>query len=170
LIKLTAPGVPDFYQGCELWDLSLVDPDNRRPVDFDRRRALLRQIDDATPEQVMQQSDEGLPKLWLIKQALALRGRHPEWFGADADIERLNVRGQRADHAIAYVRAGSVIAVAPRLVVRMGGDWRDTAIDLPAGSWINHLTGDRWTEGSAGVAELLSRFPVALLSQEANPQ
>ena len=170
LIKLTAPGVPDFYQGCELWDLSLVDPDNRRPVDFDRRRALLRQIPDATPEQVMERAGDGLPKLWLIKQGLALRGRHPEWFGADADIQRLNVHGRWSDHAIAYVRAGSVIAVAPRLVVKLGGDWRDTAIDLPEGNWLNHLTGDRWVQGLTGVAELLRRFPVALLSREANLQ
>ncbi len=77
LIKLTAPGVPDFYQGCELWDFSLVDPDNRRPVDFESRRALLKQLDGATPEQVMERAGEGLPKLWLIKQVLALRGRLP---------------------------------------------------------------------------------------------
>ena len=61
LIKLTAPGVPDFYQGCELWDLSLVDPDNRRPVDFDLRRALLPTYLVRTPEQVMARADEGLP-------------------------------------------------------------------------------------------------------------
>ena len=170
LIKLTVPGVPDFYQGCELWDLSLVDPDNRRPVDFDRRRALLRQIRDATPEQVMERAEDGLPKLWLIKQGLALRGRHPEWFGADADIQRLEVRGRRADHAIAHVRAGSVVAVAPRLVVKLGGDWRDTALDLPEGNWLNLLTGDRFAQGPTGVAELLRRFPVALLSREADLQ
>lgn len=170
LIKLTAPGVPDFYQGCELWDLSLVDPDNRRPVDFGRRRALLSQIRDATPERVMERADEGLPKLWLIKQGLALRRRHPEWFGAEADIRRLRVRGSRADHAVAYVRAGSVIAVAPRLTVKLGGDWRNTALELPPGRWLNHLTGERWTDGLNQVAEILRRFPVALFSREANAQ
>ena len=167
LIKLTAPGVPDFYQGCELWDLSLVDPDNRRAVDFGRRRALLSQIKNASPDQVMERADEGLPKLWLIKQGLALRRNHPEWFGAEADIQRLRVRGSRADHAIAYIRAGSVIAVAPRLTVKLAGDWRNTAVDLPEGEWLNHLTGDRWGQGLNGVAELLRRFPVALLSREA---
>lgn len=170
LIKLTSPGVPDFYQGCELWDFSLVDPDNRRPVDFDRRRALLKLLCDATPERVMERADDGLPKLWLIRQGLALRGRHPEWFGADADIQRLDVLGSRADHAIAYLRAGSVIALAPRLVVKLGGDWRDTAIELAEGNWRNHLTGDRWKSGLTGVAELLRRFPVALLSRETDLQ
>jgi (1->4)-alpha-D-glucan 1-alpha-D-glucosylmutase len=131
---------------------------------------LLRQIGDATPEQVLEGAEDGLPKLWLIKQGLALRERHPEWFGADADIEPLDVRGRRADHAIAYLRAGSVIAIAPRLVVKLGGDWGDTTIDLPEGDWLNHLTGDRWTRGAANVAELLRRFPVALLSREAPPQ
>ncbi len=170
LIKLTAPGVPDFYQGCELWNLALVDPDNRRPVDFGRRRVMLRQIRDATPEQVMERADEGLPKLWLVKQGLALRRSHPEWFGAEADIQRLRVWGSRADHAIAYARAGSVVAVAPRLTVKLGGDWRNTAIELPKGRWFNHLSGDRWAEGRIGVAELLRRFPVALLSREAHPE
>lgn len=170
LIKLTAPGVPDFYQGCELWNLYLVDPDNRRPVDFSRRRALLSQIKTATPEQVMERADEGLPKLWLIKQGLALRRRHPEWFGAEADLRRLRVRGGRADHAIAYARAGSVVALAPRLTVKLGGDWRNTAVELPEGNWMNHLTGDRWAEGLNEVAQILRRFPVALLSRESNPQ
>jgi (1->4)-alpha-D-glucan 1-alpha-D-glucosylmutase len=170
LIKLTAPGVPDFYQGSELWDLSLVDPDNRRSIDFDLRRALLRQISEATPEQVMERTDDGLPKLWLIKQGLALRSRHPEWFGADADIKRVDVRGRRADHAVAYMRAGSVIAVAPRLLVKLGGDWRETEINLPQGNWLNHLTGDRWAQGPNELAELLRRFPVALLSREASQQ
>lgn len=170
LIKLTAPGVPDFYQGCELWNLYLVDPDNRRPVDFSRRRALLSQIKTATPEQVMERADEGLPKLWLIKQGLALRRRHPEWFGAEADLRRLRVRGGRADHAIAYARAGSVVALAPRLTVKLGGDWRNTAVELPEGNWINHLTGDRWAEGLNEVAQILRRFPVALLSRESDPQ
>ena len=93
LLKITAPGVPDFYQGTELWNLALVDPDNRRPQDFDLRRRMLADLRNATPEQVMKRFDEGMPKLWLIRQGLALRKQHPEWFGPQAGIEPLEVRG-----------------------------------------------------------------------------
>jgi len=68
LIKLTAPGIPDIYQGTELWDLSLVDPDNRRPVDFAFRRRLLNEIGGLSPEDILARMDEGLPKLWVIRQ------------------------------------------------------------------------------------------------------
>jgi (1->4)-alpha-D-glucan 1-alpha-D-glucosylmutase len=166
LIKLTAPGVPDFYQGCELWDYSLVDPDNRRPVDFECRRALLKQLDGATPEQVMERAGEGLPKLWLVKQGLALRRRHPEWFGGGADFHPMRGRGRRSDHVIAYARAGSVIAVAPRLVVKLGGDWHGTMFAIPEGEWTNRLTGESYRGGAVAMADLLRRFPVALLSRE----
>ena len=80
LIKLTAPGIPDLYQGSELWDLSLVDPDNRRPIDFARRRALLADLASLGPEQVLERMDEGLPKLFVIKRTLQLRREQPESF------------------------------------------------------------------------------------------
>ncbi len=167
LLKLTAPGVPDFYQGCELWDLSLVDPDNRRPVDFARRRALLRQVENASPEQVMERAADGSPKLWLIQKTLKLRNSHPEWFGKDADIAPLRVVGRRSDHIIAYSRADSVLAVAPRLTVKLDGDWRDTIIELPSGEWFDSLGGRRIEGSVVRIEDLLRRFPVALLSREA---
>ena len=104
LLKLTAPGVPDLYQGTEVWDLSLVDPDNRRPVDYDLRRRLLREFEGATPEQVWARVDEGLPKLWLIRQALALRRRQPELFGPQGDYQPLLAKGERAAHVVAFAR------------------------------------------------------------------
>src|SRR4029077_5886502 len=82
LIKLTAPGVPDLYQGTELWTLTLVDPDNRAPVDYTLRRRLLDELEDATPEDIWRRIDEGLPKLWTIRQALGLRRGGPELAGA----------------------------------------------------------------------------------------
>jgi (1->4)-alpha-D-glucan 1-alpha-D-glucosylmutase len=166
LLKLSAPGVPDLYQGTELWDLSLVDPDNRRPVDFARRRALLRGLDDATPERVWAGIEEGLPKLWVIRQVLALRCRRPQWFGAQADYVPLAASGRRAAHAVAFVRAGHVASVVPRLVWRLAGDWQDTTIPLPAGKWRNWLSGENVAGGAVGLAELLRRFPVALLERE----
>ena len=69
LIKLTAPGIPDLYQGTELWDFSLVDPDNRRPVDYEVRRRLLNELPGLSPEAIWQRRQEGLPKLWIIRQS-----------------------------------------------------------------------------------------------------
>ena len=166
LLKLTAPGVPDFYQGTELWNLALVDPDNRQPQDFDLRRRLLADLKDATPEQVMKRIDDGMPKLWLIRNGLAIRKRHPEWFGTQAGIEPIRAHGARRDHVVAFMRGDSVIAIVPRLVAKLGGDWRDTEVELPSGDWTNHLTGDRLRGGPARLADLMRRFPVALLARE----
>ena len=80
LLRLTVPGVPDTYQGTELWDASLVDPDNRRPVDFDRRAALLDAPADAPEAGSLARDGEGAVKLWTIRQALSLRHRHPDAF------------------------------------------------------------------------------------------
>lgn len=166
LLKITAPGVPDFYQGSELWNLALVDPDNRRPQDFDLRRRMLADLRSATPEQVMKRIDEGMPKLWLIRQGLALRKQHPEWFGPQAGIEPLEVRGERRGHVVAFMRGDSVVTIVPRLVAQLGDDWRDTEIDLPRGEWTNHLTGERLRGSRIRLAELMRRFPVALLARE----
>lgn len=97
LLKLTCPGVPDIYQGCELWDLSLVDPDNRRPVDFDLRRRMLFELEQLAPADIWQRRDEGLPKLWTIRQALALRARRPEALDGAADYAPIIARGEQAD-------------------------------------------------------------------------
>jgi (1->4)-alpha-D-glucan 1-alpha-D-glucosylmutase len=166
LLKITAPGVPDFYQGSELWNLTLVDPDNRRPQDFELRRRLLADLRNATPEQVMERIDEGMPKLWLIRQALALRKRRPEWFGKEAGIEPLEVRGERRDHIVAFMRGESVVTIVPRLVAKLGGDWRDTEVELPRGEWTNHLTGERLRGSRIRLPELMQRFPVVLLARE----
>ena len=166
LLKLTAPGVPDTYQGCELWDLSLVDPDNRRPVDWDERRRLLDALDGATAEDVVKRADEGLPKLHLTRQALALRARRPEAFAAGTTYQRVVPSGTAAGHVVAHLRGGVVAAVVPRLVVRLGGRWGDTAVHLPDGRWHNVLTGDDVGGGDVKVSGLLDRFPVALLERE----
>jgi len=166
LLKLTAPGVPDFYQGSELWSFDLVDPDNRRPVDYALRRRLLAEMRCATVDQVIARAGEGLPKLWLIHHALALRQRRPPLFGRHAGYKPLRAHGTRAAHVIAFSRGDGAIAIAPRLPLTLGGDWADTAIALPRGRWHNEFTGDTIDGGEILLAKLLARFPVCLLSRE----
>jgi len=163
LIKLTAPGVPDTYQGGELWDLSLVDPDNRRPVDYELRRRLLGEMNDLKPEQILERSDEGLPKLWLLRQAFSLRNRLPDVFGASGDYEPLEAQGAKANHVLAFSRGSQVISIAVRLVLGLGTDWDDTSLSVPDGRWENVLTGETFQGGARQLSKLLKRFPVALL-------
>jgi (1->4)-alpha-D-glucan 1-alpha-D-glucosylmutase len=166
LLKLCAPGVPDLYQGSELWDLSLVDPDNRRPVDYALRRRLLAETKTMTVEQVWARIDDGLPKMWTIRQALALRRRRPDLFGVGASFEPIRARGSRANHVVAFSRGGAALAIVPRLVMGLGGNWDETSIELPAGSWSNAMTGGTFSGGEVAMRDLLARFPVALLARE----
>lgn len=162
LIKLTAPGVPDFYQGTELWDLSLVDPDNRRPVDFDERRKLLARSAAATPAQLMEAWDSGWPKLWLISRVLEFRRRHAQAFAPEAGYEPLMARGARLAHVFGFRRGERVVVLVPRFVLTLGDDWGDTSVALPAGRWESLLSGDAH-EKEAPMAALFGAFPVALL-------
>jgi (1->4)-alpha-D-glucan 1-alpha-D-glucosylmutase len=164
LIKLTTPGVPDIYQGTELWTLSLVDPDNRRPVDYEIRRQLLADLNETTPEMILARMEDGLPKMWVVRQALRLRAREPEAFGREGSYESLRAQGERADHVLAFVRGGRVITIVPRWLVRLGEDWKNTRLRLPNGLWQNEFTGDT-IGGTVQISELLRRFPVALMSR-----
>src|SRR5262249_38557849 len=119
-LLLTCPGIPDLYQGTELWDLSLVDPDNRRPVDYSRRRALLADLAGAGPEQALARADEGGPKLWLIHRVLGHRRRHPQAYGPGSGYEPLRVQGHGPRHAVAFARTGGLAVVVPRLVADPG--------------------------------------------------
>lgn len=166
LLKNTSPGVPDLYQGSELWDHSLVDPDNRRPVDYTLRRRLLSEIKGLSAEAVMARADEGLPKLWTIVQSLSLRREHPEWFRHAGDYVPVAARGGKREHAIAFLRGQSVAVVVPRLTVLRGDSWDGTAVTLPEGVWINRLSGESLSGGEVRLESLLTRFPVALLVKE----
>lgn len=166
LLKLTAPGVPDLYQGAELWDLSLVDPDNRRPVDFALREQLLAELEGLSVAEILARADEGLPKLWVIRQALHLRRCHPRWLGPDADYRPLTLTGEKAAHGVALLRGEGVAVLVPRLVLSLGGAWGDTALNLPPGTWRNVLGKEAVSGGETPVAELLAGFPVALLVRE----
>jgi (1->4)-alpha-D-glucan 1-alpha-D-glucosylmutase len=169
-LKLTSPGVPDLYQGCELWDLSLVDPDSRRDVDFDRRRTLLAEVVSAGVATIWERRDEGLPKLAVSRALLRLRRDHPERFGAGATYEPLTPAGPRSDHVFAFSRSGTVAVVVPRLTVALGDrfgswDWGATSVALPPGPWDDVLTGARHPGGGSDVADLLRDLPICVLSR-----
>lgn len=168
LIKFTAPGVPDIYQGGELWDLRLVDPDNRGPVDYDLRQSMLTELKNGRPaEEIMKKMDCGMPKLWVTFSALQLRRQKPEWFGKDAAYSPLAVEGSRKDHVVAYLRGDSVVTVVPRWNMRVNSNWSSTTVAFPKGLWRNVLTGDVVTGDAVRLQTLLQRFPVALVAREA---
>ena len=142
LIQLTAPGVPDVYQGTELWDLSLVDPDNRRPVDYGVRREILDRI---AAGELPGIDDSGAAKLLVVHKALTLRRDRPELFRG---YRRLHAEGAAARHAVAFLRH-DLITVVTRLPVGLAaaGGWRDTVLPLPPGEWTDVITG-KATDGS----------------------
>ena len=162
--------MPDTYQGTELWDLSLVDPDNRRPVDFGLRREQLARLDMLSPAEILERADEGLPKLWLLREALALRRRRPGAFGVDGSYQPVAARGPRADHAVAFLRGDQVLTLVPRLVLGLSDDWQDTVLPLPPGRWRNVLSGEDFDGGDIPLAQLLATFPVALLERTGGGQ
>ncbi len=155
LLKLTMPGVPDMYQGNELWAFNLVDPDNRRPVDYGQRMAVLQSLAQRSGSgygrarqcrEMVAQLDDGRAKLYVIWQALALRNRFPRLF-RDGDYIALDTIGAFADHLVAFARRSAdaeVIVVTTRWIARLSGDhndpvpdpehWNETCIELPAGT------------------------------------
>ena len=159
LLALTVPGVPDVYQGSELWEQSLVDPDNRRPVDFEVRAGLL----DAAPTLSTVPDDLGVAKLAVTRAALRLRRDHPEHVVGYAP---LIADGTAADHVLAFDRGGG-ITVVTRLPVGLQarGGWADTSLELPSGTWVDQVGGGRFS-GVVLLAELLADLPVALLARE----
>jgi (1->4)-alpha-D-glucan 1-alpha-D-glucosylmutase len=166
LLRLTAPGVPDIYQGSELWALSLVDPDNRRPVDFQVRRELLRRARDLDAPSAITELDSGLAKTWLLARTLRVRAEQPAAFGRGAGFVPLRGTGEQADKAVAFVRGDRVAVVVPRLVVRLDRDWKDTTLDLPPGIWRDAFTQATVRGGWIRLADLLASFPMALLIRE----
>ena len=166
LVQLTMPGVPDVYQGNETVDLSLVDPDNRRPVDHAAQAArLARMIDGAGPDGV------GDEKLWLTHRALRLRRDRPELFtGRDAAYHPL---ATTTSHAVAFGRAAGegpvqVVTIATRLAhgLAQRGGWGDARVSLPGGRWRDLLGGGSTEGGLVPLRELLEDAPVALLVRE----
>ncbi len=165
LLRLTVPGVPDTYQGTELWDGSLVDPDNRRPVDFDQRAALLDAAAEPPDWGDLARDDAGANKAWLIWRALAVRRRHSDAFGPGGTYRPLPASGPAADGLVAFLRGEAVVTTVARWPLRAVHGWEGTSLPLPAGHWRDVLGGGEADGGRVGVARLLERLPVALLER-----
>ncbi len=172
VMKCTLPGVPDFYQGSELWDLCLVDPDNRRPVNYAYRKDLLAKIRESRPAALMENWKSGSIKLAVIQKLLTFRREHAEFF-AGASYEGLETTGRWAKHVCAYLRTQgkeNLLVLTPRLVREIpapltGEAWGDTSLALALqGEWKNLITGKE-VHDPAGVAQLFVEVPFAVLYQ-----
>jgi malto-oligosyltrehalose synthase len=157
LVQLTMPGVADTYQGCELAGLSLVDPDNRRPVDFSQRAGLLAGLDAGQPAANLDEL-----KLLVMSAALRLRRDRPDWFAGG--YTPLPAAGPAAGHAVAFRRGGAVSVVTRHPAgLRQGGGWGGTTLPLSAGPWRDLLSGATHAGPRPLLSTLTQRHPVALL-------
>jgi (1->4)-alpha-D-glucan 1-alpha-D-glucosylmutase len=151
LLALTVPGIPDVYQGTELWDDSLVDPDNRRPVDYAARRAALKELHH--------------PKIRVVTTALRLRRSHPDTF-VHGEYLPVLASGQASDHVVAFRRGNDILVAVTRWTVRLQETgWGNTVLPLPDGSWTDTLTG-AMASGPTSAAELFADLPVVLLERD----
>lgn len=172
VLKCTTPGVPDFYQGCEVWDFSLVDPDNRRPVDYAVRSQLLASLPGREPSELLADWRSGAVKLFVMQKLLRLRAEFPLLFRSGTH-EPMGVRGSHADRVVAFMRAHEGVRTAvivPRHTAPLGFPatgrvWKHTSVELPAGRWRDGFTGREVVSTGTGhpLADLLTHFSVACL-------
>jgi (1->4)-alpha-D-glucan 1-alpha-D-glucosylmutase len=176
LLRLTSPGVPDIYQGNEVWDFSLVDPDNRRPVDYKHRREMLASIAKAKPEELLQSWPDGRIKMLLTQRVLQFRREHADLFQSGNYLP-LRASGNLADCCISFARQLNdewIVVIAPRLSSRIGfppvGErWKDTVVDLPEtfslGNMRELFTNRpvRFDGRRLDIAEALSVLPFAVI-------
>jgi (1->4)-alpha-D-glucan 1-alpha-D-glucosylmutase len=165
LVATTVPGACDVYQGSELWEQSLVDPDNRRPVDFDTRRSMLEEIDrTGPPVPAVAPDDSGAAKLWVTRHALRLRRDRADLFTGYSPVV---ASGPAADHVLGFDRGGA-LTLGTRLPIGLadGGGWAGTSVALPEGRWHNLLADTGRHTGEADVERVLGGLPVALLVRE----
>jgi (1->4)-alpha-D-glucan 1-alpha-D-glucosylmutase len=177
LLKLTSPGVPDIYQGTEIWDYSLVDPDNRRPVDYKRRREMLESIATANPRALVDTWPDGRIKMFLTQRVLNFRREHVELF-QQGNYLALTSSGTFAECCVAFARQLAdqwIVVIAPRLSSRVGfppiaENWKDTTVEFPEALSLEHAH-DLFTchpvllhDRQANLADTLSILPFAAIT------
>ncbi|MFN2466040.1 MAG: malto-oligosyltrehalose synthase [Candidatus Dormibacteria bacterium] len=167
LLKLTSPGVPDLYQGTEAWDLSLVDPDNRRPVDYQIRREMLDRLDQPSPGEI----EAGIAKVRLVATALRVRRAAPEAFLHSSRYTPLLATGPAAAHLLAFARGThlddrAVVVVVPRLLLGRDLDWEATRLKIGEGGWTDQLAGKAVSGPVIALDELLGGGLPTLLTRD----
>jgi (1->4)-alpha-D-glucan 1-alpha-D-glucosylmutase len=171
LLKLTAAGVPDIYQGNELWDFSLVDPDNRRPVDYERRQEVLQNLPKMRATELVKDWKSGAIKMKVIRDTLRFRADNADLF-TNGGYEPVEVTGEHRERCVAFKRnlgAAEILIVVPRLTVPLGfpplgNVWKDTTLNA-TGTYLNVFTQAK-TSGGLDLATVFAEFPVALLVKE----
>jgi (1->4)-alpha-D-glucan 1-alpha-D-glucosylmutase len=172
VLRLTSPGVPDLYQGTEFWDFSLVDPDNRRPVDFAARQAAL--AEGGKPAAMLAHWQDGRVKQAVIARALQWRAAHAELF-AKGGYTKLEAEGPAAAHILAFARhlkGKTLVTAVTRLAANVTDGmplarpehWAETVLTLPGGNWHDVLNEEAVDGTTLNAADLFARLPVALLS------
>ena len=173
VLKLTCPGVPDFYQGSEMWDFSLVDPDNRRPVDFPHRKLSLDELADLGAAHLLENWRDGRIKMFTVHRLLNLRHEQPELFSQGSYTGRM-ATGVWNDKIVAFERRtdkSAILVIAPRHTAQLGfpatGEvWADTHLDLPKDSlWRDIFTGLEHTCERLQMTQALQVLPFAVLIQ-----
>jgi (1->4)-alpha-D-glucan 1-alpha-D-glucosylmutase len=179
LLKLTSPGVPDIYQGNEIWDYSLVDPDNRRPVDYKRRREMLESLATANPRDLVRNWADGRIKMFLTQRVLQFRCEHSELF-RDGEYLPLTPSGTLAECCVSFARQLAdqwIVVIAPRLSSRVGfppigESWTDTVIEFPEALALKHAH-DLFTcrpipvhDRGVKLADALSSLPFAVITNQ----
>ncbi len=178
VLKLTSPGVPDIYQGTEFMDDSLVDPDNRRPVDFESRSSALAGLDSVSIDELVDDRDGDRMKLAVTARILNHRREHRDLY-AEGEYQQLRVDGPAAEHVVAYLRRRgdeAMVVIVPRLMYRLAGSgdalapetWQGTTVAVSDGTWRDVLTGATVDGPELALPEVFATCPIAVLAR--NPQ
>jgi (1->4)-alpha-D-glucan 1-alpha-D-glucosylmutase len=171
LLKMAAPGIPDFYQGNEAWDFSLVDPDNRRPVDFAARQRILASLPERSPEELLHNWRDGGIKMHLIRSVLRFRAAHGRLF-SEGSYHIIEATGPEAGRIVAFIRRTEerecLAAVPKRFTPEAGPVWTGTHLPLSGGPWNDLLAGGTVKHGPGGLpaAGLFRHFPVAFIERK----
>ena len=177
VLKLTSPGVPDIYQGNEIWEFSLVDPDNRRAVDYEARNQLLNSLTSKAPDELWKNRTDGAIKMKIIQSILHHRRNLPQLFAA-GDYVPVEARGEFAAQVVAFTRkhdSGELLVVVPRRLGQVeppftGAAWNDTHLPLPSARWKNILTGTSLEIAGeqAALRDIFATWPVAVLQSSSH--